>query len=565
MNAVGPRRLLSALIRMAGDRTGNVAILFAVAMLVLIACTAFAVDEGALYLQRRAAQGAVDLAAIAAAADPENAEAVARSTLARNGFLPPPPAGDRDDLPRLVVETGGYTPDRSLPVSRRFAPGGTSPDAVRLDFHERGRIYFAHLWSEPPVIGVTAVASAAREASFSIGSGLAAVDGGLLNALLGQILGTEIDLSAITYRHLLGADVSVFGFLDALADELDIEAGTYQDVLSASASRSEIVRAIANTLSGSDQLAAMALAASLGPDGSLPIGRLFDLGDLGRLAIGTGAESGYSASVSVLGLLTAATALSDGTHEANLDLATGIPGVADFSVRLAIGEPPQSGAWFAIGSQDARVSTAQLRLALLLKLAGGAALGGASVRVPLYLSLADSEARVASVDCPASGGSQGSATIDVLPGIARLVLGQPSENFADFGKEPSLDPARLIATPLLRVTATGDAEMGNTEPIPLAFSPEEIAGDVIKTATADDYTRSLAQSLVDHMRIEVMALGIGLPTRQLVSRAVRDLITPTTPAIDAAIGALAQTVGLSLGQADLRVYRAGCRHAVLVQ
>jgi uncharacterized membrane protein len=60
------------------DEGGNMAILFAFAMVLATMFGAFAVDEGALYLQRRQAQSAVDLASIAAATNTAGAFATAR-------------------------------------------------------------------------------------------------------------------------------------------------------------------------------------------------------------------------------------------------------------------------------------------------------------------------------------------------------------------------------------------------------------------------------------------------------------------------------------------------------
>ena len=71
--------------RLRADEGGNIAIISAAFMLVAVAACAFAVDLGSLYLQRRTEQGAVDLAAIAAAADLSRPEAAARATLAANG------------------------------------------------------------------------------------------------------------------------------------------------------------------------------------------------------------------------------------------------------------------------------------------------------------------------------------------------------------------------------------------------------------------------------------------------------------------------------------------------
>lgn len=54
-------------------RGGTVAIATAVAMIFIVGCMALAVDLGAMYVERRQAQGAVDIAAVVAVSDIANA------------------------------------------------------------------------------------------------------------------------------------------------------------------------------------------------------------------------------------------------------------------------------------------------------------------------------------------------------------------------------------------------------------------------------------------------------------------------------------------------------------
>src|SRR3546814_4521395 len=56
----------------------------------------------------------------------------------------------------------------------------------------------------------SATAAQTRMASFAIGSRLASIDGGVLNALLSGLTGSRIPLKALDYRPLAGADVDQF-------------------------------------------------------------------------------------------------------------------------------------------------------------------------------------------------------------------------------------------------------------------------------------------------------------------------------------------------------------------
>ena len=78
--------LTGATRRLIGDRRGNFAVMTALCTPVALVLTAFAIDEGALYNERRAAQSIVDLAAITAAANIGNAEKAVLTTLKDNGI-----------------------------------------------------------------------------------------------------------------------------------------------------------------------------------------------------------------------------------------------------------------------------------------------------------------------------------------------------------------------------------------------------------------------------------------------------------------------------------------------
>ena len=565
-----PATYAALLRRLAGDERGNIALLFAFLLAVGTAVSALAVDEGALYLQRREVQSAVDLAAITAAHDPVHGFALARDALVKAGLI----TADRSDAElasgsggvTLSVTAGSYRADPTVPVAGRFSAGGSTLNAVRVYFRRPGTVYFARSWGVAPAISAGAVASATPIVRFSVGSSLAALSGGLPNALLDALLGTDIDFSAASYRTLFYAKVSLFGFLDALAQQLDIDAGSYADVLAASADRGTIARAIAATLTGADASAAAALAATLTPSGPIEIGKLVSLGNDARLAIGTGTLSGDDARVSALQMLAATAALSDGTHVATVDLAADVPGLAGLTMSLALGEPQQFASWFALGPSGTIARTAQVRLKFLATLAGGAGLAGGLVRLPLYLNVAYADAGVASAACPASGAPTGSAVIDARPGVAQLIVGDVADpGFADFSIDPVVAPATLLNVPLLlRITASGAADVGQISPKALDFSAADIENGTVHEVATTQFTQSLTSSLLATMDVQVHLLGLGLSTAG-VTKALAKLLAPLGPVLDSTIATTLDTLGLRLGAADVRVYGVSCARPVLVQ
>lgn len=551
------------------DERGNVAMLFAAFMVLAAGLGAFAVDEGAIYLEDRQAQAATDLAALAAAGDPGNAFARAKQTLVDAGVLAATLTDTALAAPgapiRLAVETGRYTPDPALAVARRFVAGAAPANAVSVELARPAQLYFASPWAAAPVLHVAAVASAAPQVSFSVGSTLLSLDDGLANALLDALLGARVSLSAASYNGLLTTEVSVFGFLDALAQQLSIAAGSYDDVLAAAAGRGAIARAIAAATNGADAAAALTIAQALGDAAPVPIGKLLSLGDAGRLAIGTGASSGYDARLSALQLLTASAALSDGVHQATLNLGAAVPGLTSLTMSVAIGQPPQFASWFALGPSGTIARTAQIRVRLLLTLAGGAGLAGGIVRLPLYLDSAYAEAAVQSATCPAAG-LPGSAVIAAQPGVARLTIGDVSDAaLDDFSTTPTPAPATLLDLLLLKVTASGTASIDATQPIPLSFSADDIAAATVRRAATTTFTQSLVASLLGSLTLNVSLGPLSLLSLGGVTQSLEALLAPVGPMLDATLATTFNALGLTLGAADVRVYGVTCRRPVLVR
>ncbi|KKB76345.1 hypothetical protein VW29_19905 [Devosia limi DSM 17137] len=557
--------------RFLADRNGNMAILFAAGFSVSVIVSAFAVDAASLYRERRSLQNGVDLAVLAAARDPTNAATVARAVLVENQLIDPTvtlaaltaASGD------LQVQTGTYRPDPALAPSARFVAGATPVNAVRVHFQRRGILHFARGWSEAPMIGAIGTATVTPQVSFSIGSRLASLTDGIANRVLNSLLGTNIALTALDYRNLLDAKVDAFAFLDALALRMGITAGTYADLLQARADHGEIAAALAAVLTGADRTAAQVIANAAGNNGGVPLSKLFNLGDLAQLRIGSGQGQGLFTRISALELLSASAGLSDGNRQVALDLGASLPGVLGLTAELAVGEPPQGGSWYAIGPTGTVVRTAQLRLRLNASVLGGAALLGNLVHLPLYIELAHAEGIVGSATCPSPGHPAGAATILTRPGAARVMVGVVNAaSFGDFNTPPHVGLATLVEVKLLgltvlKVLASSLVEIAQITPVPLTFSSAEIAAGTVKTAHTSTVVSSLSGSLLGNLKLQVPVLGLGL-SLDGVGILLKGLLMPITPALDGVVAQLLQTLGLKIGEADVRVYGVRCTQPVLV-
>lgn len=545
------------------DRSGNMTVLFAMGFAVSALVSAVAVDGASLYHERRMLQNGVDLAALSAAGDPAGAAELARDALIEAGLLP---AGSSTGL---TVVTGHYDPDPAIPAASRFTPGASPANAVSVSLQRRGQLYFARGWADAPMLGASAIASVTPQVSFSLGSRLASLNGGIANAVLNEMLGTSVSLTALDYQNLLDAEVDAFAFLDALAGRLGVTAGSYDDLLALSADHGTLAAALADLLGGVEHTAMVKLAGSAGHNGAVPLAKLLDLGQLGQLAIGSDTGEGLFTTISALELLAASAALGDGDRQVSLALTAGIPGLVGITASLAVGEPVQGGGWFAIGGVGTVVRTAQLRLRLVAEILGSGALTGAPIRLPLYLELAQAEAMVGAATCPSAISPSGTAAILTRPGALRLMVGEvDGATFGDFNTTPVVGPAKLAEVKLLgltvlKVLASALVEVAQTTPIPLDFSSSDIAGGVVHTARTTTIVTSLTGSLLDNLVLDVPVLGLGLNLTGLATL-LDTILSPLTPTLDLVLARLLEALGLSLGEADVTVYGVRCSHPVLV-
>lgn len=545
--------------RFFGSRRGHVAVMTALMMPVAVTLAAFAVDAGSLYVEKRQAQALADLAAIAAASRLDDPHGAALATMTANGVLVP----DHGDV---TVLPGRYLGEAGLAPNKRFQPGATPVNAVRLSYRTTGSRYFAGAIIPPPQIGVEAVAATSAQAAFSIGSRLLELDDGVANSLLSSLLGGGISLSVMDYNALIGADVGLLSFLDALALEIGLTAGSYGQALHTQVTAAQIARALskAEGIDGTARaaLAKLAMQASTANAARLSLSSLIGLGDKdGQLA--RAALDRIDADIGVMELLMTSAIVAGKGRQVALGSALSVPDLLSVKIDLAIGEPPQHSFWFTVGSGGELVRTAQTRLRLVAEIGG---VLGERIRVPLYLELAHAEARLLSVTCP-GGRDDPRVAIEARPGVVNLYLAEvdPSK-IGNFASPVPRSPAVLLQVPLL-ATVTGQAqvEIAETGYKTLVFSAADIAAARVRQASTTQPLASLTGSLFSSLslKLSVVGPGIGLPGNLLGT--VGGLLVAATGALDAALITLLETLGVSIGQADVTVHAADCGRAVLVQ
>ncbi|ARS26348.1 pilus assembly protein TadG-related protein [Sphingomonas sp. KC8] len=538
--------------RLRHDHSGAVTAIAAGSMLVGLGGLAFAVDLGSIYFETRRLQGMADAAAISAAANIGSADNAARLSVAANAM--PAPVTRQ-------VELGVWRADPAIAVSQRFHATKTNPTAARVTLKTDARLYFgiAALGRGRVPISRTATATRANLASFSIGSRLLALQGGIANALLSALAGSQVNLSVMDYEALATTDIDLFAFSEALQTKLDLQAASFDKTLSADVTTGRALEALASGLDGAGSAAAADAVRKLaGTAAAAKPAALDNLIDLGPIGAQDRAAPGQSIRVNAFDLARSLLELSNGERQVKLDLGATIPGLTKASVRLAIGDRPADSPWLAVTSKgEPIVRTAQTRIYIEAEvLPAGSLLGIANVRLPVFIELAEAEAKLSAIDCV--NRRAGGATLLVRPSIGHAAIADLFPADISNHKQPIVEgPARIVSAPL--VTVSGQARVNLTAQHwqSVAFTAPEIAARKVKTVSSESLVQGVVGSLVKDLDLNVNVAGIGLGTGP-VGQLVGNTLAPAAPLLDGLLNSLTGLLGIHLGQADVRVNGVRC-------
>jgi uncharacterized membrane protein len=458
------------------DENGSVAVISGMTVAALVGAVALAVDIGSVRVAERELQTAVDLAALAAASNPNRAEALAKATLADNG----------EDKPRsLAVVVGNYAADPAIEIDARFKANSAPSNAVRVTATSDRPLYFARLFNADDVtISASAIGAMDAQATFSIGSRLLRLDGGILNALLSQMLGTSVSLTLVDYRALADAHLDVLSTMDEVASEINLTSGTYDELLESDATVGDLANAMATVARRNHNpdaaIVLEGLAKQVSGSASFPLSQLISLGNLGSANIGSRPTSAMSADVEALRFLTAAAMAANGTSQVNTNLNATVPGLTNTTLSVAIGEPPQNSPWITMGDTGTIVRTSQVRMKFTTQIAGTGLLSGVAINVPIYVDGAYAEATLGNITC--QDRSATNVAVMATPGVADAYIGNVSK-FSDFDSHPTVTAAKLVDVPLLAINGDAHVNAGNTSATSLSFSASDISSRTVKTAT----------------------------------------------------------------------------------
>lgn len=518
----------------------------------LLATATLGIDAGTMYVEKRRLQGIADAAAMAAVDGGNAARSRAEAVLAAT---PGPPAA------LTALETGSYAADAEIGPGERFTPG-SGQGAARVAVTGQAPSYFARALGFGNATPITARATAARIdlAAFSIGSRLAGVEGGAANALLSALAGSDLRLSVMDYRALVGARIDLFRFLGALRTELGLEGVSFDRVLAAGATLPQILGAAAVAVdSGAVAVILRALATRV-PGVPIDLSQLIDLGPAGE---GLRAELAPPVAVDALAMLRAVLEVSGGARQLALDLDLGVPGLASTRLTMAVGARAARSPWLSLGrAGEAVVRTGQARLYVDTQLAGAAPLGLGPIRVPLFVELAPAEARLQAITCSGRP-ARPAVTLAVTPSVGRIAIADPDMGgFGDFGRTLLTRPATLVRLPLVTVSGQAELRLGQRTR-DVYFDPDAVAARSVRTVSSDDLVGSLVASLVQRLSLTATVAGLGLNVGA-VTAALGPVLSAAAPALDLVLARVTALAGLGLGQADVWIDGAKCGTPALV-
>ena len=525
--------------------SGSIAVMFAVALPMLLGAAALATDLGVLFLQRRTLQTASDASALAAAWKPETAEASVRALLDAHGMKGA----------TFAISFGTYDetqPDRD----KRFTPGAPN-NGVRVDTTLKANVYFARIFSmQTQDMVVRSEAAMAPIVSLSAGSRLAAVGPSPVNNLLGSLLGLNLNLSVADYTGLVATKLKLGPLLNAILNEgpvRDLTNVLAKDVLSQPIKLSLLLSLMAKQVDANGDLLAgsvlrKAAQQTLSADLMVVLGDIVQLGDgIGGLNVAYPGAA-LQTEISALGLLNAAIK-QDGIGT-SIKTGLNIPNVLEAGVDMLVGEEGKSARSLSISDDLPFIRTDQVRLRLKVKTSVLDGLG-VGVNIPIEIIAAGGTARVMSVTCD-SDPLKREVKVEVRPGVLRLSIGKFVGALKDANVNDKLEAEVLVKLILAGITGQANIAIKQTQPIYLVFKGKEIGNGISKTAKTTTVVESLLKTLLLETELDVQLLGANLNLGGVL-KLVGGLLSGLARVLDGLVNSVLSLVGVSLGEMDVRV------------
>ncbi|MBY4718674.1 hypothetical protein K6V66_11105 [Ralstonia mannitolilytica] len=535
------------------------------------------IDIGNLFYSQRALQRAADLAAMAAA-QRLDVPSAAQLAVQQNGLTVDGNNVKLTVVPGVWDATTGTAP--TYFTAQSAVDGNTN--AVQVTVSQNVPYFFT---IGQRTLQATAIAKNTSIVAFSLGSGLASLDNGLLNQLLGYLLHTNLNLDAASYQGLATTNIRLGDLAVALG------AGSMQELLALSPSLGTLFNAMVSVASQSG-LAGLSVggagasnALSFGSDLNVPInigdGGASSPGLLQVLALAGNEKAALDATVNVLDLLTTAAQIANSKSAVNVaPVSLNILGLGTVRLSLKIIEPPAiavgpPGQFLSgpnAGQWKTQARTAQVRLGLGID-ANVAGLQFANL--PLGLLVAGAQGHAKSTSC-AVPRKNSTATISAQPQPASLCIANGADTSVNSVMNCSAAaPAQVVQLPLgplgglalvgLKAnvsptsnTGWGDETIAMTQ---IGLNPQtDTSGKSPPRVATQAVFGSILNSNLNQLTVTLLGIDVSLLARPLLIPAL-SLIGQT---LDAVLSPLLGALGIQLGYADIKLLSLDCDAVELV-
>lgn len=408
---------------------GSLVINLAIAMS-LIVIVLIGTELGYLFYMKREMQKAADLAALAGAQQIANTDGcTAARTAAKLSANGTGESDSKRNLPSIFaisdndIECGQWDPLKTNQPDH-FEVTTIGQNAVRVTISKIPMALFPSFGADRTITG-KAVAANNPIASFSIGTGLASLDGGVVNKLLNALLGTgnSINLDIVSYKGLANTQIRL---LDLIAASPGV--GTVDQLLKTEVTVRELTLLMLKVIDPSNTLAVDVLNSIISASVSSVRVKIGDL-----LNVTTPSpEAAASANINAFDLLMVAAQVSNGTNFINLGTALDLGPILKIESKLKIVEPPS----IAIGEAGKDINqhwktqahSASVRLFLDASIVDtskipviNGILNIQALHLPLYIEAAPGDAWLSNIQCN-NPRKNSVVSIGVQPGLANVCI-----------------------------------------------------------------------------------------------------------------------------------------------
>ncbi len=386
--------------------------------------------------------------------------------------------------------------------------------------------------------------------------------GALLNALLGSLTNSSVNVSVLDWNAVAGGNVSLLGTINALQATLAV--ATPATALNRPITLAQLTGAISTAASqaGNTGLAASvgAIGANLNVPGTITLGSLVSSDGI----VGT-------TQVNVLALINGAVDLFNTQNVATTPTPLTVTGaqlgqssIASIAVQVQAVEPPV----YVCGPAGTTFHSSALRVKLAITAASlslntsslNALLGNTTLTLAtftVYVEVAEATGVISAVNAITNA-----MTVQATPGIAAAYLGTISD-FNFFNRSHAIDVATDLTPGTIATLQTGSATIGvyaqaaatGVAPTPTTFN---FSGPGVQTQTASTSgltATTLLTSLVGNLQVTIspslgnLLDGVVLPLLStLISGAVAPILETALPGV---VDPLLSLLGIQIGQVTI--------------